>query len=254
MSDIAKVAALLGAAFFISSCSTIGSFFSYSKLPEINEKDTYRHELQVDVNGVRINGVGVARLTSSYKVRVYPPGNVDRLIWRTCSKEELIDKPAIQNSKSWVFGSGYNYVDFVYTPAFGLDDANSCALKIEVFEEKKRRNGLALVEFQSSREDVSLIADLLCNGEFSQNRGVSACQSAAGLYQQISFPVPVVNKDVRPECDVMKPVNGDEKIYRFVMPPSGCVFSFVAKDLAPNGKNYRHWLTTNGYTDVPPIK
>lgn len=253
MATSAKLLAVVSTAFLLG-CSTIGSLFSYSKLPDINENDTYKHELQVDVNGTRINGVGVTKLSNSYVVRVYPPGNVDRLSWRTCSKEEIIDKPLVQNSKSWVFGSGYNYVDFNYTPAFGLDDVNSCALKIEVYEEKKRRNGMALIEFESANEEVSLIADLLCNGEFTQIRGVGACQSAAGLYQQISFPVPVVQRGARPECDVMKAIDKSETVYRFVMAPSECAYTFVAQGKAPNGKRFETHLTTNGYTAVPPIK
>lgn len=232
---------------FFTGCSLLG----FRKLPDLNEKDVYKHDLVLDINGKRINGVGAISIANEYKVRVYPPGNVDRIMWRTCSMENVIDKPDVKTS-SW-FG-GYSYVDFTYKPAFGLDDVNSCALKIEVLEEKKRRNGMALVEFESSRPEASLFSDLLCNGQFSQNKGVSICQSAAGLYQQISFPTPVVIRAVEPACDVMKPFEGDEKVYQFSIAPSECTYVFVAQGRAPNGKRFEHVLTTVGYTDVPPIK
>ncbi len=202
-------------------------------------------------NSQRVIGVGVVRRASAYVLRVYPPGKVDRIAWRTCSQEQIIDKPDVSRS-SW-FG-GYSYVDINYAPASGLDDVNSCAVKIEVLEEKKRRNGMALIEFEDSREEVSLVADLICNGNSVQSRGVSACQSAAGLLQKITFPAPVVQTGSEAKCDVMKPLKGDETTYVFVMPSGECTYSFVSSARAENGKRIEHHLTVLGYTDVPPIK
>ncbi len=227
------------------------SLFQYKQLPEYNAKATYKHDLVLDINGARVNGVGVAELADVYKVRVYPPGLVDRIMWRTCAKEEVIDKPDVQSS-SWF--NGYKYVDFIISPAFGLSDINACPLKIEVLEEKKRRNGFAYVDFKDRREEISLISDLTCNGVYSQNRGVSICQSAAGLYQQIIFPADVVQVGSNPECNVMKPLKGDEKVYRFSIAEGVCVYDFISNSKAPNGKRISHRLITVGYTDVPPIK
>ncbi len=242
-----KIVGLMALAVGLSACS----LFQYKELPDFKESEVYRHELRVDVNEAQFYGTAVVKRATEYKVRVYPPGKVDRIAWRTCSQEQIIDKPDV--SKSGWFG-GYSYIDFVYKPAFGVDDVNACPLKIEVLEEKKRRNGMALVEFEDAREEVTLFADLVCNGQLSQRRGVSICQSAAGLYQKIAFPSPAIQRGGDPKCDVMKPEKGDERFYLFVMAPGECVYTFVSNSKTPNGKRMEHRLTTIGYTDVPPIK
>jgi len=232
------------------------SLFHYRELPDLKESDVYRHDLYVDINGVRVFGVGVAPRLGTNRVRVYPPGKVDRIMWRTCSQEQVIDKPAVGGIDNGWFRKDTPYVDFTFDTAYGLDDVNSCGLKIEVLEEKKRRNGQALIEFMDSREEFSLIADLSCNGEFSQLKGVDICESAAGLFQRIVFNVPVVQmgKPTSELCDVMKPHKGDETTYVFKMPADECVYTFVSNQRAPNGKRMSFRLTTVGYTDVPPMK
>jgi len=232
------------------------SLLQYRALPDLKETDIYRHDLYLDVNGVRVFGVGVAPRLATNHVRVYPPGKVDRIMWRTCSEEQVIDKPAVGGIDNGWFRKDTPYVDFKFNTAYGLDDVNSCALKVEVLEEKKRRNGQALVEFEETREEYALIADLNCNGEFSQLKGVDICESAAGLYQRIVFNVPVVQvaDQAGSACDVMKPLKGDETTYVFSIAADECSYTFVAKQKAPNGKRMAFRLVTVGYNDVPPMK
>lgn len=232
------------------------SLLQYKELPDLKETDIYRHDLVVDINGVRINGVGIAPRLGRNNVTVYPPGKVDRIMWRTCSQEQVIDKPTVSKIDNGWFAKDTPYVNFTFDTSYGLDDVNSCGLKIEVLEEKKRRNGFALVEFPDAREEFALITDLNCNGEFSQRAGVNICQSAAGLFQKIVFNVPVLQlgKPAHELCDVMKPYKNDETTYVFKMPAEECVYNFVSDQLAPNGKRMIFRLTTIGYTDVPPMK
>lgn len=227
---------------FLTGCS----LFQYKELYQPNANDFYRHDLKVKVNGVDFIGVGVAALSTSYKISVYPEGKINRIMWRTCNREEVVDEP----SNGW-FSSKY---EFELKPVSGLEDITSCGLQITVLEEKKRRNGFAFIDFQDKRVETSIPSILICNGVTRTYSGVSVCQSAQGLYQQISFTTPVVQRGSSLECDVMKPLNGDEKVYRFSVAKGECSYYFVAKDKAPNGKRYIHRLTTIGYTDVPPIK
>lgn len=232
------------AAVFLCAITACSSFLP--KLYTPNPDDVYKHDLRLEVNGAVINGVGVVRYAPEYRVRVYPPGKIDRIMWRTCNREETVDKP----DTGW-FSNRY---EFTIAPVQGFEDVNSCALSITVLEEKKRRNGFAMVEFEDRRPEVKLEASVACNGVVTKANGVSICQSASGLIQQISFAVPVVQKGASPECDVMRPLDSDEKTYRFAIAKGECSYYFVAQERASNGKRYVHRLTTIGYSDVPPIK
>lgn len=234
--------ALLAFFLFLTGCS----LFQYEQLPVPSAGETYKHDLSVKINGVSYVGVGVVKRASSYKLEVFPEGKIDRIMWRTCNREEVVDKPP----SGWFS----NKFEFTVTPAAGLEDITSCGLQITVLEEKKRRNGFAFFDFEDARPEVSLPAKVTCNGKLQSLSGVSVCQSASGLVQQIFFSSPVVQSGSSPECDIMRPFQGDETIYRFAMPPGECTYYFVAQTKATNGKRLLHRLTTIGYTDVLPTK
>lgn len=234
--------ALVVGYFFVSVLS--GCVSTELAVPSANE--TYRHDLKVKINGITFNGIGVAKAASRYEIEVYPPGKIDRIMWRTCNREEVVDAPDL----GWM----EKKYKFVIEPVQGLEDVTSCGLQITVLEEKKRRNGFAFIDFEDRRPEVSLPARLACNGVVNTVNGVSVCQSAVGLYQQINFDVPVIQNGSSLECDVMVPFNGDESVYRFTMPPGDCTYYFVAQEKALNGRRFVHRLNTKGYTDVPPIK
>lgn len=229
----------LFASFFLLACVTTRQLYT----PDGNA--VYMHRLSIDVNGKSFKGVGVVPLASEYKIEVDPPGKIDRIVWRTCSREDVIDEP----STGW---SGK--FKFKISPTPGLEDVNSCALEIVVLEQKKRRNAFGLIEFQDRRPQISLPAKLSCNGVQTLEQGVAVCQSSAGLYQQIEFDVPVVQAGAEHNCDVVRPLRGNERIYRFPMAQGACTYYFVAKQKHENGERLALRLSTIGYTDVPPIK
>lgn len=236
--------------FVLSGCSLL----STKEIYQPSASETYKNDLRVSINGRIFVGVGVLPSEPSYTVEVFPEGRIDRITWRTCNREEVVD----QDPKGFwdgIFGSKKDRYSFTLARTTGLEDVTACGLKITVLEEKKRRNGFAFFDFEDARPEITLPATLTCNGIKSQTSGVSLCQSAAGLYQQIEFPAEVIQKGSGPNCDVMKPLNGDLTKYRFVMPPGeDCVYYFVSNVKDENGKRLTHRLTLIGYTDVPPIK
>jgi hypothetical protein len=226
---------------FLSGCSLLTP-----RLYTPTTEDIYKRDLKVRINGKEYVGVGVLPLMPEYKVEVSPEGKIDRIMWRTCNREEVVDRP----ESGW-FSNKYA---FTFKTIIGLEESTACGLSITVLEEKKRRNGFAMFEFEDRRPEVSLMATLSCNGVVSKHRGVSICQSAEGLYQQIEFPTPVFHTGASKNCDVMEPVNGNEKIYRFPLARGECSYYFGSQGKSANGKRTLHRLTTIGYTDVPPIK
>lgn len=225
----------LGASLFMMGCSTMPA-------PEYSAAETYRHDLKIEVNGIEYRGIGVLKRATAYNIEVDPKGKIDRIMWQTCHRGDLEDKPDV----GW--SGKYKFTIF---PVKHIEESEACPISITVLEEKKRRNGFALLDFEDVREEVSLVANLSCNGEVVQKNGVSICQSAVGLIQEIQFGTPVVIRNVNKPCDVMK--TSDEKLYRFNVPKGQCTFNFVAQEKAKNGKRFVHRLSTIGYTDVPPV-
>lgn len=235
------VAFLVSELFLLAGCSTLQAKSLY--VPTLTE--TYRHDLVLKINGDKFVGTGVAKLASSYKIEVIPEGKIDRIIWRTCNREEVVDKPG----GTWW---GYQGYSFDLKPAIGLEDVTACGLQVIVLEEKKRRNGFAFVDFQDARSEMDVEAIMTCNGVTRESKGVEVCQSASGLYQQIKFNTKVVQAGVSGQCNVMKPFDGDESFYRFTMPTGECSYYFVAQEKAVNGKRRIFRLSTLGYSDVLP--
>lgn len=230
------VVLVLFLALLLSACSMFEK-----KLPNISVDEIYRHDLKVQINGVTYNGVGVVEAAPEYTVKVFPKGKIDRLMWRMCDGEDVLDD------------LGDDDFTFKIKPT-QLETKSTCGtLQITVLEEKKRRNGYALIVFKDTRPEMSLPAELTCNKVTSQPNGVSVCQSAEGLYSQIKFSEPVVQMGAEAGCDVIRPNKGDETTFLFSLPKDECNFFFVAQSRAKeNGKRKVHYLTTLGYTDVLP--
>lgn len=210
---------------------------------------TFRHDLRVRVNGVGYAGVGVAPIAPIYQVTVFPEGKIDRIIWQTCHQESVVDKP---DRSFWDVVKRDTSYQFQLKPQAGLEDVNACALEITVLEEKKRRNGFAVIDFEDRRPEISLASRVKCNGVEATFKGVSICQSSAGLMQEISFSEPALIRGVTGACDVMK--SDDELKYQFPMPRGKCTYNFVAQRKHANGRRLVHRLNVVGYNDVPPVQ
>jgi hypothetical protein len=235
------------AAAFLSSCSHAGKSDAPAE-PGSSSYETPKHDLWVTVNGVNFQGVGVAERSPKYEITVWPEGSIDRIIWRTCNREEVVDKP---KNGFWERVQGNNTYKFTIEPTKDLEDGRSCALEITVLEERQRRNGFAVIDFEDPREMVRLPAVLKCNGQTRIGNGVSICQSAAGLIQRIEFNEPAINRGAPAGCDVMK--SADERIYEFAIPEGPCTYYFVSASRRTEDGKQRlvHRLNTIGYKSVP---
>jgi hypothetical protein len=205
------------------------------------ENKTFKHDLLVDVNGTRFKGIGVAKKASTYHIIIYPTEKIDRLTYTTCHLQQTIDQP----KTGWFSGK----FEFDLTDIPGVTDVHACSLQILAMNEDNRVNMFALIEFQDTRPEISLPATVKCNGDLrSYPDGVSICQTAAGLVEQISFNETVIQKGSSPQCDVMKSI--DDKTFTYFMPSSNCTYYFSSQRKI-NGKRVSHRLETLGFTEVP---
>jgi hypothetical protein len=226
---------------FIFSCSSGQFDTSYVNI----ENKTFRQDLVVDINGEHFVGSGLVKKAQDYNVVVYPDDKVERIIYSTCHEEQVIDKP---KTNGWFRKS----ISFTLKNVPNVSDVSSCSLEIIVLDEQSRRNAFATIEFQDQRPEVQLPALVKCNGVIQQyNSGVSICQSAMGLIQQINFNEPVIQAGVKGSCDVMKSI--DDKTFAFMMPKGKCTYYF-GSNRKLNGKRLLARLQTIGYSDIPFTK
>ncbi len=210
---------------------------------KVTEGTVLHANLLLTINGQKIVGTGVVNVAPQYTITVYPPGKIDRIVWRTCAQEHYDDKPSTGwRDNKYTFILQHSEVEKT-TACGGLD--------IEVLESKTKRNSLAFIDFRGGREEMALGSLLECNGSSTREMGAGVCDAARGLISQITFNQPVIQRGVVGTCDVMRPLDGNESLYRFEVPTGRCVYYFVAQEKAPNGERNTFRLTTIGYTDIP---
>lgn len=215
------------------------------KAQKIAEK-TWLHDLDLEVNGERIRGVGVVKSAPQYAITIFPTDKIERVQWRSCHQEHTVDKP---KSGGW-FSSKY---EFKFIMQNGIEDNSSCALEITLMEKDDKRIAFATVDFTDKRPEISLQHVTRCNGVARASLGgIGICQSSVGLVQEIEFGAPVVQTGAKPGCDVMRPMDDSRKKWRWIMAPGKCTYYFTAQQKHPNGQRYSSRLNTIGYTDVPP--
>lgn len=228
---------------FLIGCSTGQFDTSYINI----EQKTFKHDLLIEINGEKFIGTGVVKKSNQYDITIFPSDKIERIIYSTCHEEQVIDKP---ETNGWFKKS----ISFSIKNVPNVSDVVSCSLEVIVLDEQSRRNAFATIEFQDQRTEVQLPALVKCNGIIKRyDTGVSICQSAYGLIQQIDFTEPVIHDGSKPECEVIKESGVDKKSFTFVMPKGNCTFYFGAQRKI-NGKRVLHRLQTIGYSEVPFTK
>lgn len=204
-------------------------------------EETYRKDMKVNVDGKDYVGTGVLPVKQTYKFTLYPKEKIDRLIVQNCHREFVIDKP-----KTGWFKNDYT---FNFDPLPDVETNKLCQIEIAALNQNTR-NSFAFFEFDDTRPEISLQAFVKCNGIYDVSRaGVSLCQSADGLKQQIFFQEKVLLGDLDPGCNA--PETDDYFFWTFVPNKKKCSYYFVSRKLAKNGKRIAHRLTTVGYSSIP---
>lgn len=221
---------------------TTGCSLLQVKDPQREANQVYKKDLRVTVDGKEFIGVGVLPAKNVYKITVFPEGNVDRIIFQSCSREIVADRP----KKDGWFRNSYT---FTYDPMPYLETESECPLEIAVLEKKTIANGFAFFEIQDTREEYSVPAHLQCNGEYKVYDGVGICMGPAGLKQRIWFMERTILEGVSPRCASLETRDGF--FYDITLSPSECSYVFVAKGKTKTGKRKAFRLSTIGYTALP---
>lgn len=188
----------------------------------------YERDLEITINGYKVYGAGVVPAAPKYDIKVKSKGKLDLLLVRTCHR-------------NWKSETHEKEAQLQIIPVPGIEDNGPCAMRFEGYEKDKGRHSWGLIEIE--RPDVTQKATITCNGYQYEGRGISICQSFAGLIQRITFPLPVI---ADPEERCAGPVSNDGgKTFEFPIVKGECTYAFYEKTM-----NRWHQLTTIGYEQV----
>lgn len=204
-----------------SACSSVQPPFD----PDAFKKNLYRRDMVLTSNGYQGHGVLVLPKKEKHTLEIKALGKLDLLTFTSCHRE-ITQTDAGYKGRFLGFGKDLKLAKMEYEPAKGIEDTGSCPIEIGGYEKDKGRHSWASLLME--HEGSTLPSVTKCNGRETQYRGVSACQSRAGLIQQISFQVPVLY-DLDKKCTYKNVKMLDEKTIQYQMPEGECLMYFMEK-------------------------
>lgn len=202
----------------LTSCSTVQSPFE----PESFKKGLYRKDMKLAANSYSGHGVLVIPKSKKYKMNVKAIGKLDLFTVTSCHRE-ITQEDAGYKGRFLGFGKDSRLAKMEFIPAKGLEDSGSCPIEFGGYEKKRGRHSWGILV--AEHDGATLPSKVHCNGRDAQYRGVSICQSRAGLVQKIEFPTPVVyNLDKACKYTHVKLIDG--KTFEYRMPEGECLIYF----------------------------
>ena len=214
--------------FLATGCSSVEQ--------KLDPKVFYKRDMQIKVNGHVGEGVLVVPKSNSYKFDIESKGKLDLFTFSTCHREQTGEK---MGKKGWFADKRRR--KFTYKPTAIESESLACPVQLGGFERKRGRHSWAFIDFE--HESLNLPALVSCNGSVYNSRGLTACQSRAGLIQEIKFAQPVIVAE-KNACIILSAK--DKMTFRFKMPKGRCIFRFVNKA----GPEKWHRMTTIGYEAI----
>jgi hypothetical protein len=201
---------------------------------KLDPKVFYKRDMILDVDGHRGTGTLVVPRRERYRVSVEARGKLDLFTFTTCHRE-------LVRERAWDSWLKKKKAKVDYVPVPGLEDAPACPVELGGYERIKGRHSWALLDMEDPQ--TTLPAVVKCNGGVYNSRGVTVCQSRAGLLQEITFPSAV---RVSPDAGCELRPSKNNRVFLFDMPRRKCVYLF--RERAAGRREHR--LTTLGYESI----
>lgn len=199
----------------------------------LDPKLFYKRDVEIEVNGLKYEGVTVVPHSQKYDLTLRPKGDLDLILLRSCHREYSGEKISSGFLSSRVF-------KYSYAPVPGLEDKGACPLRVDVYESAKGRHSWALIDFETP--DLTIPGKMVCNGEIKGFNGVSICQGKTKTIQRVEFYEPVRFAPAAEGCGAPKKLSSN--LYEFDLSLGECLYYFDTRD----GKMGR--LITIGYEGV----
>ena len=222
---------------FILFSYLVFTLLSCASVPQkLDDKTFYKRDMGLTVNGHQAEGVLVVPRATKYDFDIRAKGKLDLFTFTTCHREQTKE---LAGKRGWFADKSRRKLVFKPVPLERSQFA--CPVQLGGYERIKGRHSWGLVEFE--HPSLTLPALVSCNGSEYNARGVSVCQSKAGLLMRITFSEKVIAPQ-KSVCVILK--STDQKTFTFKMPKGQCGFRFV--NLAADEKWHR--LTTIGYEKI----
>lgn len=203
--------------------------------PAVNKFDMFG-----TINGQSFTGAGVIPIANSYDMKISSRADVNMIMVQTCHRnftaDDVIKQGWLQQNRTY---------DYKWTPAPGIEDSGSCLIRIGSYNKNVGgQNAWAIIDVETP--DMTLPAVNECDGDLSEVKGVSMCQTKAGLIERLIFDVPVkVDTAAIPvQCRGLLDLAG--KVWEYQAGLGECVVIF--DEVAVPHRMHRH--TTEGYNNV----
>lgn len=193
----------------------------------LDPKLVYKRDMQVTMDGKTGDGVLVVPAKDRHDFSVTAKAAMGLYTFNSCHREV-----ALQNMPKTV--GGY------FVPKLGIEDQAGCMVEFGGYDASAGQHSWALVDFEDPKTTLS--HTMKCNGEVIDSKGVTICQSRAGLVQRVEFPVKVV---VAAEAGCQKLEAADRQMFQFPISRGRCVYRFEEIE----GKRQAR-ITTLGYESV----
>lgn len=188
----------------------------------------YMRDMKVTIDGESAYGTMVAPKKWSYDISVDFPGKGDLVLLRTCHREEIREDLGRKEA-------------ITYRPQRFLEDQGDCIMEISAFSKDDGKHAWALIDFENRMWQLEGIAK--CNGNSYITKGVTVCQSRAGLIQQLKFNEKFTLSPAA-KCYPFFEHAIKDKTLEYKVPKEECSFVITGE----SGR--RHKLTTIGYEAV----
>lgn len=196
----------------------------------------YKRDVRIVFEGQEYYGVAVLPPRERYELELTFAGELDLFTFRSCHRE--VTQEDAGGGK--IFGKK-NKVSYTYAPMNPLESGKICTVEIEGHEVGKGRHSWAFLDFETPLETLPGLT--ICNGVRKQFKGVSVCQSLAGLIQNVIFtrPVKAFHAD---DCPGV--YTKDNLSFEIMQGKGRCAYSFRGIDEPRNWHRY----TTFGYSEI----
>lgn len=197
----------------------------------LDKGTVYRRDMELSINKVKYVGIATVPKSMAYEIIASAPSDMDFFIFRTCHRE-ITTEDAGDKRK------------YVYIPQAEVESIGSCPAEI-IGLNTKGKHSFAYITFEDPEKKLPAV--LTCNGQVIKANGVSLCQAASALIQDISFDGEALLSDVEndnPACSLS--IEKRSKRFEFKMPPGKCFYTF-AEVAQPHR---RHRLNTFGYGEI----
>ncbi len=162
---------------------------------------TYKADMKITVDGSTFDGIAVTEIGKEERtitINVVSHAKLDALYIRTCGRFNDYQKI----NPNWYGGAGKTFV-YQYKP-IGMEKSTACPLFIEAYDLTNALAAWGMVAFRDGNNLPTSKYGAACNGTGWTFKGLTGCQTQAGLFQSIEFDSDVKFFEQSETCNLKK--------------------------------------------------